>query len=400
MKKFIVDSEFINLNGQCDPTHVLSDLEFDDYELVDSDKLELGEKYYFLYRVLGYPSDDLINDILPIPKNILESIHNGYDINIIFSTFHESDSRDSLQFIKNYCIANNIDETKIYIFNGNSALDKLKKEFNVKFNVYSNNLIPRVMSRQMDMDGAHRLDRDRPFKFQCFNRNFKSHRFGILAFLQYSNIIQETDWSSLYSSRLVDYYDSETGNFSIFNQPDSERILTDEWIEKFQPSLLELMEIGDKRPSTETFIFDQNGPQHDLSYKNNIYKEAYINIVTETQYFWHNVIHITEKTLQPLWFYQLPIIVATPYHIKKTKELYDLDFFDDFIDHSYDNELNHKKRMNMIFNEIERLSKIDRNDYITFFSQKQTIKRLYENRNKIRLIQFSENDTDFFKQLP
>lgn len=404
MKRFIIDEDFIKLKhdegNQSDPTHVLSELDFFNYELVPVSKLQFGKKYYFIYRVLGYPSHDLSQNLLPIPSSILKSIKNGYDIDIIFATFHESDSRDSLKIIQNYCIANKIDETKVHIFNGNSTLDELKKEYNVKLNVYSNNLIPRSMSRQMDLDGNHTLDTDRSFKFQCFNRNFKNHRIAILAFLHYSNIIEETDWSSKYGSRLFDFYDHPSNKFWFFNKSDEHGdILSDEWNEKLQSSFLYLAEQGDRKPATETFIFDQGGPQHDLSYKNNIFREAYINIVTETQYYWDNVTHITEKTLQPLWFYQLPIIVATPYHIKKTKELYDLDFFDDIIDHSYDLETNHQKRLEMIFSEIERLSKFDREYFRKFFEEKSTKKRLYENRNKIKLIQFSENDTNFFKQL-
>jgi|SaaInl6LU_22_DNA_1037377.scaffolds.fasta_scaffold10495_2 hypothetical protein len=401
MLKFIDNNELWPENETSYLENTLDHLDFFDYERIKISDVVLGETYYFLYRVQGYPSSDLYDtNAHSIPTKILNLMENGYDIRIIITTFHESDSRDSLQKIKEYCDTNGIKQKSVYIINGNSSIDLLQKEFGTNFNVYSNQYIPMTMSRQMDFDGNHGFHEDRMYKFQCFNRNVKNHRWAILAFLKYKNIINETDWSNLYGTRLADFYDNETDKFYYFRGPDKTKILTDEYIEKFNEPLEWLLGQGDKKPDTEEFKFDQNGPQHDLSYKHNIYRYAYINIVTETQYYWDNVIHITEKTTQPLWFYQIPIIVATPFHIKKTKELYDLDFFDDYVDHSYDNETNHIKRMLMIFDEIERLSKIDKEDMRKYFNQKRIKKRLYENRNKIRLIQFSENDYNFYKQLP
>lgn len=406
MIKFIDPEFWLDRNDQAYLDHTLEDLGFlegTDYQRIHISNIKKDDKYYFLYRVQGYPSHDLFNG-LPLPNEILNPIHNGYDIRIILTTFHESDDRNSLADIQKYCIENNIDERQIYIINGNSALKELQEEFNTNFNVYSNTYIPMTMSRQMDLDGNHPFQEDRMYKFQCYNRNFKNHRLGILAFLVHSNIIQETDWSNLYGSRLKDMYIEEENRFEYFEPAeinrDNSSVFNKEDVDKYNPALYWLMKQGDKKPDNETFSFDENGPQHDLSYKNNIYKDAYFNIVTETQFYWDNVIHITEKTTQPLWFFQIPIMVATPFHVKKTKELFDLDFFDDYVDHSYDNETNHVKRMKMICNEIERLSKIDKEDVRKYFREKHTLKRLYENRNKIRLIQFSDNDLNFYKQLP
>jgi hypothetical protein len=60
---------------------------------------------------------------------------------------------------------------------------------------------------------------------------------------------------------------------------------------------------------------------------------------------------------------------------------YDLDFFDDLINHDYDNEQDDTKRLNMVIDEIKRLSKI-----------KEEIKRYYTD-NKQRLI----NNHNFIK---
>ena len=57
-------------------------------------------------------------------------------------------------------------------------------------------------------------------------------------------------------------------------------------------------------------------------------------------------------------FLQLPLFVATKHHVKKMRELYGFDFFDDIINHSYDEEPDNGKRMKMIIDEIIRLDNI------------------------------------------
>ena len=47
--------------------------------------------------------------------------------------------------------------------------------------------------------------------------------------------------------------------------------------------------------------------------------------------------------------------MATPNHIKYLKETYNFDMFDDLVNHSYDSELDDKKRIKMIVDEIGRL---------------------------------------------
>ena len=64
-------------------------------------------------------------------------------------------------------------------------------------------------------------------------------------------------------------------------------------------------------------------------YKNGLdyFKNTYINIVTETYFdFKKYDIHITEKSFKPFYYFQLPIFLAPPNHIKMMREEYDLDF--------------------------------------------------------------------------
>ena len=90
-----------------------------------------------------------------------------------------------------------------------------------------------------------------------------------------------------------------------------------------------------------------------------IYLNSYLSIVTESIFDkYPTTIHISEKSYKPFFYFQLPIFVASYGHVKKMKEEYGLDFFDDIIDHSYDNEFDAQKRLQMIIEEIKRLNSI------------------------------------------
>jgi hypothetical protein len=96
------------------------------------------------------------------------------------------------------------------------------------------------------------------------------------------------------------------------------------------------------------------------------FNESYINIVTESHFDIDDV-HLTEKTFKPFYYFQLPLFLSSYHHVKKLKEEHDFFLFEDLIDHSYDNEKNAVKRMDMVLNEIIRLS-----------SMRDELKKYYE----------------------
>ena len=79
------------------------------------------------------------------------------------------------------------------------------------------------------------------------------------------------------------------------------------------------------------------------------------------------------------------------------KERYKLDFFDDIIDHSYDNEPNQRKRLDMFVNEIKRLND-NKESIITFYKNNKT--RFENNKQKIlNLLNVVNDDYLFFEKL-
>jgi hypothetical protein len=88
--------------------------------------------------------------------------------------------------------------------------------------------------------------------------------------------------------------------------------------------------------------------------------------------------------------------VASHHHIRHLKEIYGFDMFEDIIDHSYDDVVNHRDRLFKIVDEIKRLN-----------GKKEEIKEFYKNnyerfeKNKIIIYNILKNTDDylFFRNL-
>jgi hypothetical protein len=83
------------------------------------------------------------------------------------------------------------------------------------------------------------------------------------------------------------------------------------------------------------------------------HKNCYVDLVTESNLMYHQ---ITEKTWKPMLSGQLFLILGATGIIKHLRET-GVDVFDDFIDHSYDNEPDVIKRIKMIVGSLHDLEK-------------------------------------------
>ena len=81
------------------------------------------------------------------------------------------------------------------------------------------------------------------------------------------------------------------------------------------------------------------------------FQETFLSIITEAAIF--ESIFLTEKTAAPLWNLHPFIIISAPFTLKKLHEL-NFKTFHPFIDENYDNETDNAKKMNMIFDELDK----------------------------------------------
>ena len=91
------------------------------------------------------------------------------------------------------------------------------------------------------------------------------------------------------------------------------------------------------------------------------------NIVTETV-FYHKKLHLTEKIFKPIVTCRPFILVAAPGNLAYLKT-YGFRTFDRWIDESYDLEEDNDKRIQMIVNEIEKLSNLSWDETLAMYEE-------------------------------
>jgi UDPglucose 6-dehydrogenase len=330
------------------------------------------------------PSDNqLIN--AEIKKMLIECPN----FKILLITEHEP--TNEIEFIKiiKYFELNGIDLSKVYCINNNSKLDEYKIKHNGKVNVHKINFLLYCKIRDLKDSGGCYFEPNKYGKFfLTFNKSLKPHRVALLNLLNNENLLNDVNWSfvptgkiEMDSNFLNDVLDDDKINQDFINQMDYK-------LSDYERDIYSFNE-NEKDQVSQILTHIENFES---------YINSYFNITTESAFErQQNTIHISEKSYKPFFYYQFPIMVASQHHIKKMKELYDLDFFDDVINHSYDNETNHKKRLIMIVDEIKRINN-NKELFIEFYRNNQD--RFEKNKQKILgLLDFINKDYDFFKNL-
>ena len=175
-------------------------------------------------------------------------------------------------------------------------------------------------------------------------------------------------------------------------------ILNNEEIEHLKPEIdyFDSIDIKRSKYEEETGWFEAEEVLGSFNwekiYETKTYENTYVNIVTESNYHF-DAVHITEKSLKPFYFYQLPIFLSSPRHVKYLRDLHGFDVFDDLINHSYDREPNMRKRFFMVLDEIKRLNK-NKDKVIEFYNN--NIERFEKNKQAVLNIFRSTKDVDYF----
>jgi hypothetical protein len=355
---------------------------FIDLKVIDEkDVNDIDKTYYLLYPVQGQISPKIKNNHQILSETIIQKLGKGYDIRVYYCTEAECEFESIFDDFKSYCESNKIPTSKIYLASGNSKLENLDT-YGINLIRDFNAIIHRMcitLNFNKDKDLVE-WNGDKKYLFQCYNNMMKGHRVLLLTLLQDSGLLSNIDWSAM---RTCDLYKHEEQGFHVIRDIFE--------LDKFNFDMESFYHIvnGGKSKYSEyedEYIRNPNAqgePDHNITYKENPYKNAYINIVNESQFELKNTIHITEKSLVPFHFNQIPLFVATQGHVKKLKELYGFDVFDDLIDHSYDDIENPEDRINYIVNEIKRLNS-KKDDVIKFYIENKT--RFDSNREIIHKI--------------
>ena len=391
-KHFWDIEEFIKLyinsfSGQGDKITVKSNKIADVYE-------NPNQKYFYFIGHATMNIDEIIEDDLIISDEIKKCLRLCDNFNIVFLTHHEPDDENGFIRLNNWDLPKN----QIYIINNNHKLAEYVNKHNSKIKVHSAMYLPVVVSESLrELGGTEFSTGEKEKFFMSFNRVPKIHRYSFLAFMMKNNLLYDTNWS------LIPVY------FVNFNCNSYNKIFELGECENYVEEIDTLNKLKRKisdHESTELSFDDNNRitvlnpkyakalvpPEMPLNYEN-----SYVNIVTESNFLdKENVIQITEKSFKPFFYYQFPIILATHHHTKSLKEKYGFDFFDDIIDHSYDNEMDQKKRFSMFVKEVKRLHD-NKESLIEFYNNNQH--RFEENKKKVINIKNNISDYLFIRSL-
>ena len=348
--------------------------------------IQLGENYYYMIAHRCSFESMFNSDGWSINKDVEEYIKNK-NLKIVFLSEHESykDLKTSLTNLITLLDKKGLNHIQFYIVNNNSLLYDLKKELNTNINVYKINFLLESVSNSITIKTSEpEIQTDKKFMFLCQNRRPKNHRLALLTLLKNKNLLKDDiiDWSLTYGSmnqsmpELTKYqFYIDFDNLQLFN--DYKEICANSKLSFYEKNV-------DWWNSVDNYH-----PWNHLDLQT--FNQSYINITTESHFDIQDI-HITEKTFKPFYYFQIPLFLASYQHINKLKKEHDLYLFEDLIDHSYDNEKNDKIRMNMVVDEILRLSNI-KNDIVNYY--KSNIDKLIHNHNYIKDF-YLKNETNLY----
>jgi hypothetical protein len=332
---------------------------------------------YFIFKQADYKFNDSVRYF---DEKLLNALREKNNIKLIYFIEDESVSSENLLLIDAYTKFENLNQKNVYVYNNNANMGLFLKNNGLNFNVFKSSFLPITYSNKFNkINIEFNVDKKNLFLIQ--NRRLKSHRFATMCFLMKNNLLSKTDWSFI-ENHMLGQFDFFNTNYlhNLLNKNIYEneiKILTNTILKKNNHEVI----IDDDK-----FISDFMIPE--------TFQDSYVNITTES-HFIETDIHITEKSFKPFYFYQIPIIIATHGHIKKMKELYGYDFFDDLIDHSYDDVADNQKRLSMVLNEILRISN-DEDNIKKFYKSN---KARFEQNKMITQELKNINETNFFYNL-
>lgn len=351
--------------------------------------------FFFINHIYGNIHEFFGNKNI-LSEEVVKCSRHCNNFKIVFLTIHESDNLHSLKIIENFSLQNKIKTENIYVINNNSKLYEIQKKLNTNINVHNIDVLPFITSCAFSEYGCCNFIENKNDKFfMTFTRNPKLHRFSLLCFLKKNNILDNTNWSYIAENKRQ--FDIENINLLLddFNLYKNEIDYFDNLKLKRSDYENDLNFLSENNliEMREKYNFLGHGiPELSVNYEN-----SYVNITTESIFFDDSdVVQITEKSIKPFFYYQIPLIVATPSHSKYLKEKYDFDLFEDLIDLSFDSETNHTKRFKLILKEIEKLN-INKDKVRKFYKKNKDrfLENSYKALNNISI----ENDRVFFTKL-
>lgn len=351
--------------------------------------------YYFLNN--GQDIYNLIYDLkkLPLSDNVINYLRDNNNFFVVIVTEHEYEPEKAFTKLLEKIDEIGLPHHKFHFINNNAKLYEYRNKYKTSLNVHYIRFLPKITARNFLCFESKYVQEKTGNLFMCHNRTPKSHRYALLTLLKKYNILNEFDWS------LVMGWEHKRRNQNVTDFQFYRNIFTNNEIDRIKPEIdyFNNIEIKKSKFENDHTWFDNIDGHGEIdwnrTYETKSFQHNYINCITESAYF-VNDIHITEKSIKPLYFYQLPIFLATQDHVKTLKEIYGFDVFEDLINHEYDVIFDPRERFFKFFNELMRLIK-EKNKIIDFYNKNE--RRLWENKSKAIALFTDQTDFNYFHNL-
>jgi len=229
------------------------------------------------------------------------------------------------------------------------------------------------------MPDINKIDIDKKSKlFLTFIRNSqKLHRKTLASYYQYHDL-----WKDNNISFLKVEWDGPHGSGEVDYLPN-----------KYQNSLLELEDLNPIEIDTKN-LKDKSGFNTMFADRSDLYLETFFSVVSETL-FEQEAIFLSEKVAKPLLNLHPFIVMSTPYTLKKLREL-GFKTFGSFIDETYDEVDDNKKRVELIFKELDKIRTTPIDELKTWWksivpilehNQKHFLNLMNIKTNKVKLLE-------------
>lgn len=338
--------------------------------------------YYHIWHRNPLYNNFFRKNILPLDNHIIELVKSVENLDIIFMNEAEIECKDSLKKLDELLKFSDIDASRFWVINNDSKLNSWKAELSTKINVHSCRLLAERMKNEPV--ASFTVEKDPNSFFLCHNRTPRGHRYSLLCLLKKNKILENTNWS------LINGWQSDKVNplakYSLFVSEDLQSL-------KEEINYFDNIDFFKSKFEMDSTIFDTRENQHIFNFTKT-YENSFVNLVTETN-FENKSIHISEKSLKPLYYLQFPLILASYQHNKYLKDVYGFDLFEDIINYDFDNISNNRDRLFAYVDEVRRINN-NKQFFIEFYIANKD--RFIKNHELLRSF-VNTHDFNFFSNM-
>ena len=341
--------------------------------------------FYYVWCRDTFFWDSFCKDRMPVDYEVIRMFNQNSNLYLLLMNECEFEPKDSLVSLERLIQTLKLDPNRIILVSNNEKLEDYKADLNISAQVYTTRTMLNAISDK-DRVLNFKSDKDPGSFFLCHNRSPRIHRYGLLCLLKNYDLLGDINWS-LVNGWYNNIEEEEEDYLQVLN-PQKYHELSSE-IEFFRSITMQK-----SKYEIDRIEFDDRDIQS-IFFEPNTYENSYFNIVTESN-FRNEDVHISEKSFKPFLYFQFPLILASYRHGYYFRKAYpDIDFFDDIINHDYDNIVNDRERLAAFVEEIKRIN--GKKDFFIEFYKKNK-ERFIKNREVLQSLN-NIYDYNFFGYL-